>query len=133
MTSLSTPVPSGYEAGVCNIGPAEISRRRRTGHAGTIATIGLFIVLVVMGVPPAWRLLLALPAALGAVGYLQARRHFCAGFAIQGVFNLGELGAQTTVADPEATRRDRSAARRLLGEAALIGLLVGVVAALLPV
>jgi len=84
-------------------------------------------------VPPAWRLLLALPAALGAVGYLQARRHFCAGFAIQGVFNLGELGAQTTVADPEATRRDRSAASRLLGEAALIGLLVGVVAALLPV
>ena len=30
-----------YEPGVCNIGPAEIARRRRSGHVGALITIGL--------------------------------------------------------------------------------------------
>lgn len=133
MVSTSTPLHAGYESGVCNIGPAEIARRRRTGHMGAILAICLFVVLVALGVPPIWRLLVALPAAIGAVGYLQARRHFCAGFAMAGVFNLGELGAQTSVVDPGAARRDRAAALRLFAQAAVIGLLVGLVAVVLPV
>ena len=133
MSAITTSAAPGYQAGVCNIGPAEISRRRRSGHVGTIVAVGLFIVLVVLGVPPIWRLLVALPAAIGAVGYLQARRHFCAAFAMQGVFNLGELGSQASVVDPEAARRDRAAAIRLFLQAAGIGLLVGVVAVVLPV
>ncbi len=133
MTSAATPSETGYRSGVCNIGAAEITRRRRSGHVGTIAAIVLFGVLVALGVPPAWRLLVALPAAIGAVGYLQARRHFCAGFAMQGVFNLGELGQEALVVDPAAARRDRSAAYRLFAEAALIGLLVGILAVVLPV
>ncbi len=133
MTSTSPPASGGYQAGVCNIGPAEVSRRRRSGHVGAILGIGLFIVLVALGVPPVWRLLVVLPAAVGAVGYLQARRRFCAGFAMQGVFNLGELGSQTSVADPDATSRDRAAALRFFAEAAIIGLMVGVIAVVLPV
>ncbi|MCY7417475.1 MAG: hypothetical protein LH650_03090 [Chloroflexi bacterium] len=133
MTSTSTPASGGYQPGVCNIGPAEVGRRRRAGHTGAILAIGLFIVLVALGTPALWRLLVALPAAIGAVGYVQARRRFCAGFAMQGVFNLGELGSQTSVADPDAARRDRAAALRLFAEAAIIGLLVGVIAVVLPV
>jgi hypothetical protein len=133
MRTITTSAAPGYQPGVCNIGPAEISRRRRSGHVGAIVAIGLFIVLVALGVPPIWRSLVALPAATGAVGYLQARRHFCAGFAMQGVFNMGELGSQASVIDPAAARRDRAAAIRLFLQAAGIGLLVGVVAVVLPV
>ena len=35
-----------YEPGVCNIGPAEIARRRRAGHLGLAATLVLLVVLV---------------------------------------------------------------------------------------
>jgi hypothetical protein len=100
---------------------------------GLILAVALLVVLVAAGVPPAWRLLVALPATLSAVGYLQARHRFCAGFAMQGVFNLGELGAQTGVADADAVRSDRAAARRLFAQAVAIGLLAGVVAVLLPI
>ena len=44
--------PGGYQPGVCNIGPAEIARRRRVGHIGVIATILLFGLLVVLDLPP---------------------------------------------------------------------------------
>ena len=133
MSTITTSAAPGYQPGVCNIGPDEITRRRRSGHTGAIVAVGLFIVLVELGVPTLWRLLVALPAAMGAVGYLQARRHFCAGFAMQGVFNLGELGSQAIVLDPAAARRDRAAAIRLFLQAAGIGLLVGIVAVVLPV
>ena len=31
---------SEYRPGVCNIGPAEIARRRMAGHVGLVATLG---------------------------------------------------------------------------------------------
>ena len=40
--------PTGYQPGVCNIGPAEIARRRRAGHTGLLATVALFAILVAM-------------------------------------------------------------------------------------
>ena len=75
-----------------NIGPAEIARRRRAGHIGALASLVLLGVLLAIGAPPLARLLVALPAAAAASGYLQAFFHFCAGFASRGVFNFGPLG-----------------------------------------
>src|SRR5204863_4436098 len=46
----------GYEAGVCNIGPEEIARRRRAGHVGSLATLAIFGVLVALHLPPPVRL-----------------------------------------------------------------------------
>ena len=77
---------------MCNIGPAEIARRRRAGHTGVIAALALLVVLVAIGAPPIARLLIALPVAVGASGYLQAWLKFCAGFGSAGVFNFGERG-----------------------------------------
>jgi hypothetical protein len=53
----------GYQPGTCNIGPAEIARRRRAGHVGLGAAIVLLAGLVAIGAPPLSRLLVALPAA----------------------------------------------------------------------
>src|SRR5674476_718690 len=89
-----------YEPGICNIGPAEVARRLRAGHVG-------------LGAPRLARLLVALPAAGAASGYLQARLQFCAGFGSRGVFNFGPLGQTKLVADADARARDRSRATQI--------------------
>jgi hypothetical protein len=125
--------PDAYVPGVCNIGPAEIASRRRAGHAGILAALVLLVALVAIGAPPIARLLLAIPVAVGASGYLQAWLGFCAGFGSAGVFNFGERGTTSAVVDAEARRRDRVKAFQI-GIAALgIGIAAGIVAVLLPV
>ncbi len=128
-----TPSQSEYRAGVCNIGPAEIARRRRFGHIGLAATVALFAGLVAVGAPQPLRLIVALPAAGSASGYLQAFLHFCAGFGSSGVYNFGSLGTAEVVTDPVARARDRAMSLRIAIAALAIGVAVGVVAALLPV
>jgi hypothetical protein len=116
--------PTPYEPGVCNIGPAEIARRRRAGHVGTVVTLVVLGVLVVIDAPPLARFVLALPAAAAASGYLQAWLHFCAGFGSRGIFNFGALGQTREVKDPTARARDRARARQI--GAASLGIGVGV-------
>lgn len=128
-----TRFPVEYEAGVCNIGPEEIASRRRVGHVGTVATIGLFIALVLLGAPPVLRLLLFIPAAVAASGYLQAYLKFCAGFGRLGVYNFGRLGTMTKVADDAMRAADRRKANQIGIASGLIGLAVALVAFLLPV
>ena len=122
----------GYRSGTCNIGPAEISRRRRAGHVGLGAAIVLIAVLVAIGAPPLARLLVAVPAAAAASGYLQAYLRFCAGFGSRGVYNFGQLGKTQQVEDPEARRRDRARATQIGVASIGIGVLVGVIAVVLP-
>jgi hypothetical protein len=121
-----------YQPGVCNIGPAEIARRRRSGHVGALASVILLGLLVVFNAPPLARLLVALPAVIAASGYLQAHFDFCAGFGSRGVFNFGPVGPTETVIDPEARARDRAMSRRIGAASVAIGALVGVIAVLLP-
>jgi hypothetical protein len=126
------PVAASYEPGVCNIGPAEIARRRRAGHVGVIATIGLLAILLVLDTPPAARLLLVIPAAVAASGYLQAWLRFCAGFGSRGIVNFGPLGESESVVDPEARARDRRRARQIGLASLAVGVVVGVAAAIAP-
>jgi hypothetical protein len=130
---LVSEADADYRPGVCNIGPAEIAARRRSGHVGVIAAIGLFAILVALGAPPISRLLVALPVAVGASGYLQARAKFCAGFGARGVFNFGNLGTTHHVDDAGARAADRRRAIQISVTAFAIGLAVGIVAVLLPV
>jgi hypothetical protein len=129
----TTEAEVDYQPGVCNIGPAEIRRRRWTGHVGLVATFVLLAVLLLIDAPPLTRLLVAIPAMLSASGYLQAWLKFCAGFAQIGVYNFGERGDTVKVVDSEAHRRDLAKGRRISLAAAAIGAAVAVVAVLLPV
>ncbi len=124
---------TGYEPGVCNIGPEEIAARRRWGHAGTAATGILFGVLVAAHAPRLTRLLVALPAAGAAAGYLQAQQRFCAAYGSRGVYNFGPIGSTEAIADDEARAKDRRQSLRIGAGSAAIGVVAGVVAALLPV
>jgi hypothetical protein len=111
MAAMST-----YTPGVCNIGPAEIRKRRQAGWLGLGATILLWAIFFIFRVAAPWRLLLFFPAAMGATGFLQAALHFCAGFGMRGVFNFrSEVGQTDTVEQAEFRLKDRR-------KASLIGL-----------
>lgn len=127
-------VPSpDYQPGVCNIGPAEIRRRRMAGHVGLVASLAVLAVLVVTDAPAVMRLLVILPAAVSASGYLQAHVRFCANYGWRGIFNTGEIGAAVRVADRQALAADRRMALRIgLGSLA-IGLVAGLAAVALPI
>ncbi len=121
-----------YQPGVCNIGPAEIARRRRVGHVGLAVSIVLLVALIVAGLPAWTRLLVAVPAVMAASGYLQAWLRFCAGFGSRGVFNFGELGRVEKIRDPSDKARDLARARQIGLASLVIGLIAGIAAALLP-
>jgi hypothetical protein len=125
--------PGEYRPGVCNIGPAEISRRRRSGHTGVIATVVLLAVLIAVHAPTPLRLLAFFPAAVAAAGYLQAWLRFCAGFGWLGVLNFGDVGTTEQVGFSEDRARDRAKAIRIGLASAAIGAVVAIAAVLLPV
>jgi hypothetical protein len=130
----SSPIGGGvYEPGVCNIGPAEIARRRRSGHAALIVSAVLLAILVAIGAPHWTRLALVLTAGGSAAGYLQAIFHFCAGFGSRGVYNFGRLGAIEQVADDQARARDRVRSIEIGLASLAIGLVVGIAAFFLPI
>jgi hypothetical protein len=127
------PDGSDYRAGACNIGPAEIRRRRNTGIAAAVATVVMAIVLVAIGAPTWARLLVFFPAAGSAVGFIQARSRFCVAYALQGVRNFGPLGSAEKVADAADHGADLRAAARLIAGSIAAGAVVAIAFALLPV
>jgi hypothetical protein len=134
MTTIQTiDAPEGYRAGACNIGPAEISARRRSGHLGVIATLGLLVLLVAVDAPTWTRLALFVPAAIGAAGYLQAAMRFCAAFGWAGVFNFSEhVRSTSSVVEAEARAADRRKAVQIGALSGLTGLVVALGAVALP-
>jgi hypothetical protein len=129
--AFDTP-PGDYRAGVCNIGPAEIARRRRAGYTGIGSAVVLGAVLLVIDAPTTARLLVGIPLAAGATGLLQARLRFCAGYGMAGVRNFGALGSVERVEDAVARRADRSKAVRISLAAAAIGGVGALAFAVLP-
>jgi hypothetical protein len=125
--------PGEYRPGACNIGPAEIARRRRSGLLGIGAAAALAALLLLVGAPAAARWLVALPLAAGAVGLLQARFRFCAAYGVAGVQNFGALGEAKRVNDAGARRADRTKAIAIVLASGVIGVAGALVLVLLPV
>ena len=114
--------PLTYRPGACNIGPQEIAYRRRSGYVGLAITAVLAVALVLLDTPPWLRLLVFLPLAGALVSLEQARRHFCAGFALAGIRNFGtrDRGRGQAIEDAAARAVDRRAALVLFGYCSLI-------------
>jgi len=125
--------PAGeYRPGACNIGSAEIARRRSAGLLGVAAAAALAVALVALGAPTAARWLVAVPLAGGAVGLLQARFRFCAAYGMAGVSNFGPLGDVRRVEDVAARRADRAKAAAIVVAAGAIGIAGALALVLLP-
>ncbi|MBL8994051.1 MAG: hypothetical protein JNM63_11970 [Spirochaetia bacterium] len=111
-----------YIPGVCNIGPAEIRARRRSGWFALAFTVILWAIFVWQNVPAAYRLFLFFPAAGAATGYLQSAMHFCVGFGMMGVFNFGpKVGKKDSVEEAAFRKQDRRKAWQIILYASLFG------------
>jgi hypothetical protein len=122
-----------YQPGVCNIGPAERQQRLNIGWLGLGITFAALAAFVIFGVPDPWRVLIALPAALAANGFLQYRMHFCVNFAMRGLYNLGTaLHTEENVVDAAMRKADQRKGLQIIGLSVLIAAVVVVVAILLP-
>jgi len=120
-------IQNKYIPGVCNIGPAEIKKRKQAGWLGLIATVALWAVFVWFSVAPVWRLLLFFPAMMSATGFLQAYMHFCAYFGFASLFNFGDVGKTDSVSQAEFRAKDRRRAWQIVIYSILIGLAVALV------
>ena len=79
---------SEYLAGACNIGPAEIKRRRQGALIGAILFAFTTLLFVITNAPTSTRLLIFIPALLFTVGIIQSRRKFCVAYGFLGVLVL---------------------------------------------
>ena len=129
-----TTGPSEYIPGVCNIGLGEQRLRRRLGWLGVAATIALWAAFILLGINPIWRLTLFFPAAMAAVGLLQAAWHFCAAFGLLGLLNVGlSVGSTDSVEQAAFRREDRRKALQILGLSAAVGAGVAAAGYLIPI
>ena len=121
-------VRSKYIPGVCNIGPAEIARRKWAGWIGLLATMILWAIFVWFDIPRIWRLTLFIPSALAATGFLQAYMRFCAHFGFSGLFNFAKTGKTDHITQAEFRAKDRKKAWQIIIYSVLIGLAVALIA-----
>jgi hypothetical protein len=95
-----------YQAGLCNIGPRERLVRLAWGSALAAGTAAGYWWMRREDLPPAWRLALALPLLVAAVGLEQARTHFCVSHGWAGTYNMD--GGTRPVASEADRRADRA-------------------------
>jgi hypothetical protein len=127
-----TQSPS-YVPGVCNINYEEIAQRRKAGHLGLGIFVVVFVALLFMNISRYYRIILFLPALLGAIGYLQARNHFCVGYAGSGLQNAEEGSDKATaIIEKEALAADKKKARQMNLQAIGIAFLITVIAVIIP-
>lgn len=115
-----------YTPGVCNLNPAETKRRRAAGYLGVGLAVVIFAILAIWRVAPAYGFVLFVPAWLAAIGFLQAKNHFCVSFAASGIYSADDT-SKTAEVETAAHKQDQARARRLNLQALAIGVVGGVV------
>jgi len=116
----------------CNIGAEEIARRRRSATVATVLTALTAAALVATHASPLARLLIWPLASAAAVTWLQVVHRFCVAFGALGLENFGRLGEEVHV-DERQRAMDRRRALQVIIEGALIGLVVALLVAAIPV
>ena len=111
---------SEYISGTCNIGPAEIKRRKQGAYLGGALYLIVAIFLVAFDASRTTRLWAFLPATLFAVGYIQSKRKFCVAYGFLGIFNFEKLGSTTKIKMNQELKADRKYAIKLMVQALLL-------------
>ncbi|CAN2212788.1 hypothetical protein MCEMRE196_01067 [Candidatus Nanopelagicaceae bacterium] len=111
-----------YQPGVCNIGGAEVQRRKQVAQLGSVLFLAFAIFAFYTDTSQVVTSLAIIPAMLAAVGYVQSKKKFCFAFGLLGTFNFGELGKLSKVAAPEAIAADRALALKIIGQSFLLAL-----------
>jgi len=117
-----------YIPGTCNIGPEEIKLRMRAGWIFLLATIIFVAIFYFVPTSPWVRLVIFFPAAICALGFLQAAFKFCVAFGTKGLFNVSNKAGKTeTVSQKEFRTKDQTKAALII----IYSLIIAVVVALL--
>ena len=119
---------SNYIPGACNIGKAEINKRKQFGIIGLILTAFAYSLFVYFEVSRGVRFLTFIPAVISAIGFLQARMRFCVYYGLAEMFNFDSLGKSSKVENDEFVRKDKKRARLIIYSSVLIGIVVGLIA-----
>jgi hypothetical protein len=111
----------------CRPNISESGRRRRVRFGWQMVAVcgALLVGLGALHLRWYWGLLLFLPAASAATGFLQVRRDTCVLRAQQGTFEHED--GSTTPASEEDVRASRAVARTIRRDATLIGLLAAAI------
>ena len=134
MTKASPVTADAYVPGVCNINTAEIAQRRKVGYVGATIFVVLLAVLVALPINRWVRMLLFLPSTVAASGFLQARNHFCVGYAAAGKQNAAEgSDSALEVIEQAAKAKDKQRARQMNLQAVGIGLVIALLTIAIPV
>lgn len=120
-----------YVPGVCNINREEIAYRRKWRNIGVIATVILAVLLVVISNNRWLRLVVFLPAFIGAIGYLQTKNKFCVSYAASGLQNATDGSTHADKVAVAAHKLDQAKARTMNIQATITALLVTAVIVIL--
>jgi len=129
---MNTSTPA-YVPGVCNINTKEIAYRRNVGHTGAVIFVVLLAAIVALGLSSYLKLALFLPALLAASGYIQAKEHFCVGYAAAGQHNAEEGSSKAaTITDKAALAMDKLKTSKMYRQMFMYATIATVVALALP-
>lgn len=117
-------ISNQYVPGVCNIGPAEINKRKQMGWIGLVITVVILVLLIWLDTASIWKLILFFPAMISTVGFFQAYMHFCAHFGLSSIYNFKDVGKTDTVQQEEFRKKDRHKAWKIIIYSILSGLVV---------
>jgi hypothetical protein len=110
-----------------NISPAGRRIRLRFGAAFSILSAAILVVLVALRAPWYCRLMMFVPVALSAVGFLQVRRDTCIRRAAEGTFEHDDFSiTRAPDDDVAASRAVAGGIRRDVVLAGLVGAAIGV-------
>jgi len=122
-----------YIPGACNMGKAEIKRRKIAGWSGLVLTAITIALLLWFNAPHWMRLTVFIPALMSATGFIQAYSKFCVYFGFGHMFNFDKkVGKTDTVVQASSRIKDRLRAWQLLIYAMTIGLIITLIFYSLP-
>lgn len=113
-----------YQAGVCNIGGAEVARRRQVAIFGGVTYLALALYMVAQNLSTQATFILIIPASIFAIGFIQSRKRFCLAYGLMGTFNFQKLGSITKVEDKAALAADRKTALTIIVQAVILALVL---------
>ncbi len=120
-----------YQAGVCNIGGAEVKRRKQVAKIGATFFLITSVYLILTGAESTSAAFALIPAMLASVGYVQSRKKFCFAFGLMGTFNFAEAGKMSKVVSKEELSADRRMALAIIGQSMGLALFTTLLLALL--
>ena len=115
---------SQYQAGVCNIGEAEVAKRRQVSYFGGFLYLSFVSSALLRDFTTASTISAIFPAMIFAVGFIQSRRKFCLAYGLMGSFNFQKLGTLTHVEDRDSLKADRKTAISILTQSLVLALLL---------